>query len=70
MFKWLGKLADERLEELGLERRDLRYHFGWRGRRYYIPPFNLAWWIVTIGWGALILASLSTFVIMMCLLGG
>jgi hypothetical protein len=40
--------VDELLEGMGITRKDLRYTFRWKGRKYYIPTFNPLWWLVTI----------------------
>ena len=42
------RMLDSWLEDIGLTRKDLRYHFVWKGRRYYIPTFNPLWWIVSV----------------------
>lgn len=44
----MNKLVDGWLEDIGLTRKDLRYNFTWKGRRYYVPTFNPLWWIVSI----------------------
>jgi len=61
-------MLDRLLEDMGLTRKDLRYHFVWKGRRYYIPTFNPLWWIVSViivtglSW---ILRSVVTIVILL-----
>ena len=47
-LKRMNKLVDGWLEDIGLTRKDLRYHFKWKGKKYFIPTFNLLWWIVSI----------------------
>lgn len=44
----MNKLVDSWLEDIGLTRKDLRYNFTWKGRRYYVPTFNPLWWIISI----------------------
>lgn len=41
-------MIDRFLSDVGLTRKDLRYNFTWRGRRYYVPTFNPLWWIISI----------------------
>lgn len=41
-------MLDRFLSDVGLTRKDLRYNFTWRGRRYYVPTFNPLWWIISI----------------------
>jgi hypothetical protein len=41
-------MLDRFLSDVGLTRKDLRYNFTWRGRRYYVPAFNPLWWIISI----------------------
>ena len=70
MFKELGRWIDRALYEMGLTRKDLRYYFRWRGRKYYIPTFNPLWWIVTVGAVALCAAAFYAGVVLMILAGG
>lgn len=48
-------MLDRFLSDVGLTRKDFRYHFTWNGTRYYIPPFKVIWWIVT----ALLLGAIT-----------
>lgn len=44
----MNKWVDDWLEDIGLTRKDLRYHFKWKGKKYYVPTFNPLWWIISI----------------------
>ena len=66
----IGAWIDRELYEMGLTRKDLRYYFRWRGRKYYIPTFNPLWWIVTVGVVALGTAAFYVGVVLMILVGG
>jgi hypothetical protein len=43
----MNNRVDVLLAGMGVTRRDLRYDFTWKGKRYYIPTFNPLWWVVT-----------------------
>ena len=63
MNKWI----DMWLEDIGLTRKDLRYHFKWKGKKYFIPTFNPLWWIVSIvsvvGAGLLLYAFMVSLIL-------
>lgn len=63
----MNKLVDTLLEGLGMSRQDLCYRFMWKGRRYYIPPFNPLWWLVSIV-SVVTLALVFYFFLVSCIL--
>ena len=64
----LGRWADEQLYDIGLTRKDLRLHFRWKGKRYYIPTFNPLWWLCMVTYASLMAGSMYAFVVLIILL--
>lgn len=56
------------LSQLGLTKKDFRYHFTWNGTRYYIPPFKPLWWIVTAALLGVIVGVLYAYVVVLSLI--
>lgn len=48
MFKKLGQLIDAELTGMGLNRRDFRIRWTFRGKRYYYETFSAMWWLLVI----------------------
>ena len=64
----MNKLVDSWLEDIGLTRKDLRLHFKWKGKRYYIPTFNPLWWLCVVTEASLMAGGMYAFVVLMILL--
>ena len=70
VMRKIGAWIDRELCETGLTRKDLRYKFKWRGKKYYVPTFNPLWWIITVSLLVIMFLGLYLSSVLMILIGG